>query len=411
MDKKDMYSYYQEYDDNYDNDSLDEMIYSKAPKSTHKYYSETGEKDYNYLDIYNTSYAIRLQDIFIQKLPKDFINAKQLDKVNIKNITTEFYDNGYAYNYYYGWINLFSPENNNKDIIKQVHSSQNTIKMSILSYFSTLAILIMIAFSNVSTIISLITILLIFPTFFIMPIILAYISYKKIKKNHKELKEIVSNGKIIKEPDNFRKARVKANLEKEMYDDGKYIIEEQHQNNYLPIIGEVYYNNLIKRDNRIKYKYEKINPYYDKNPEDSYNILPTSNTSKDVLTITNKIINRNHDNKEKQKIYYTDGTYRTVNGVYRFTEENSSTIKIIKILKIINKITFIGFFLLLMTTISPEILNEFSQGYITHKFTEKELLTFAIASFFTPFIINTLIIPTIIKNKIEQMKRENKHEL
>lgn len=182
MDKKDMYSYYQEYDDNYDNDSLDEMIYSKAPKSNHKYYSETGEKDYNYLDIYNTGYAIRLQDIFIQKLPKDFINAKQLNKVNIKNITTEFYDNGYAYNYYYGWINLFSPENNNKDIIKQVHSSQNTIKMSILSYFSTLAILIMIAFSNVSTIISLIAILLIFPTFFIMPIILAYISYKKNKE-------------------------------------------------------------------------------------------------------------------------------------------------------------------------------------------------------------------------------------
>lgn len=228
--------------------------------------------------------------------------------------------------------------------------------------------------------------------------------------NHKELKEIVSNGKIIKETDTFRKARVKANLEKEMYDDGNYIIEEQHQNSYLPIIGEIYYKNLIKRDNRIKYKYEKINPYYDKNPEDSYN-FPTSNTSKDVLTITNKIINRNHDNKEKQKIYYTDGTYRTVNGVYRFTEENSSTIKIIKILKIINKITFIGFFLLLMTTISPEILNGFSQGYINYTFAEKELLTFALASFFTPFIINILIIPTIIKNQVEKIKRDNKHKL
>lgn len=79
-------------------------------KTDYEPYEET---DINYLDVYNEEYEIRVQDAYIQQLPspQSFVSAKRLDKVTIDNIKTEFYDNGYAYHYYYDWIDLHTTEN------------------------------------------------------------------------------------------------------------------------------------------------------------------------------------------------------------------------------------------------------------------------------------------------------------
>lgn len=174
-----------------------------------EYYNIETRKDYE--KVYNKNKPIRLQDSYLQNFSPTLIESQIIDYIEIDGIKTDIYRNAYAYNYYYGWIDLKTPENDKKyNVNKEIHNTKrltNTLAINIIPYILIIA-LIVETNTRLEDYHSVIVISGVFSYFFIAIAILALGKEKRKQK----IEEIYHNGRRAKEPKELREARLDNNL-------------------------------------------------------------------------------------------------------------------------------------------------------------------------------------------------------
>lgn len=204
----DRYNEYDSYNDYNKNSDYQGGEYQDIDYNSQNY-KRTSKKDYR--DVYNMDIKIRVQDMYIQNLPPTIINFPIVDMREIDGVTTHIYKNGYAYHYYYGWIDLHTKENAKKyDVNKEVNKTKMLI--SVLSIGYLLSIVLIIALLRADSISPEIRGVLL--TGNILYMVGAFIIlFKRSDSRDGIMEDIINNGRKIKEPEKLREARLEANEE------------------------------------------------------------------------------------------------------------------------------------------------------------------------------------------------------